>query len=73
MLSSIYGGAAGTTATAVRSIILNMCLSPEWQQRIQEEIGNELPSFDDSSRLPTVRAVIKETLRWRPVLSGGEL
>lgn len=76
-LSSIYGGASGTSSTAMQSIILNTCLFPEWQERMQKEIDevvgdDRLPEFDDFSQLPTVRAVIKETLRWRPVLSGGQ-
>lgn len=75
-LASIYGGAAGTSSTAMQSLILNMCLFPEWQDRIQEEIervvgDDRLPDYNDSSSLPTIRAVIKETIRWRPVLSGG--
>lgn len=76
VLSSIYGGAAGTSATAMQTIILNMCLFPQWQQRVQEEMdeavgGQRLPEFDDFDSLPTLRAVIKESMRWRPVLSGG--
>jgi cytochrome P450 len=73
VLSSIYGGASGTSATAMQTIILNICLFPEWQKRMQEEIDaiGRMPDCDDSSRLPTVRAVIKESMRWRPVLSGG--
>lgn len=76
VLSSIYGGASGTSSTAMQSIILNTCLYPEWQERIQNEIDEvigdkRLPNFDDFSSLPTVRAVIKESMRWRPVLSGG--
>lgn len=75
VLGSIYGGASGTSSTAMQSIILNMCLFPEWQKRMQEEIdeaiGERPPCFDDSDSLPTVRAVIKESMRWRPVLSGG--
>ena len=75
VLSSIYGGASGTSATAMQTIILNMCLFPEWQHRMQEELeqaaGQRLPIFEDSSSLPTVRAIIKESMRWRPALSGG--
>ena len=76
VLSSIYGGGSGTSATAMQSIILNTCLFPEWQQRMQEEIervvgDQRLPDISDVSDLPTVRAVIKESMRWRPVLSGG--
>jgi cytochrome P450 len=76
VLSSIYGGGSGTSATAMQSIILNTCLFPEWQSKMQEEIDrvvgtSRLPCFDDVSNMPTVRAVIKESMRWRPVLSGG--
>jgi cytochrome P450 len=75
VLSSIYGGASGTSSAAMQSIILNLCLFPQWQQKMQDEIdqavGDRLPSFEDSGSLPTVRAVIKESMRWRPVLSGG--
>ncbi|KIX00283.1 uncharacterized protein Z518_10422 [Rhinocladiella mackenziei CBS 650.93] len=76
VLSSIYGGVSRTSATAMQSIILNTCLFPEWQQRVQEEIDEvvgdqRLPDFNDFGSLPSVRAVIKESMRWRPVLSGG--
>jgi cytochrome P450 len=77
VLSSIYGGASGTSSAAMQSIILNMCLFPDWQRRMQKEIDdvvdNRLPQYEDSPLLPTVRAVIKESMRWRPVLSGGTL
>jgi cytochrome P450 len=58
------------------SFMLAMVHHPEWQRRLQQEIdavvGNSrLPNFDDIPRLPTVRAIIKETLRWRPVTAGG--
>lgn len=77
VLSSIYGGAAGTSSSAMQSIILNTCLFPEVQQKMHDEIDdvvgpNRLPNFDDFPQLPFVRAVIKETLRWRPILSGGK-
>lgn len=75
-LASIYGGAAGTSSTAMQSLILNMCLFPDWQKRAQEEIeqvvgDDRLPDYNDSKSMPTIRAIIKETMRWRPVLSGG--
>lgn len=76
ILSSIFGGASGTSATAMQSIILNTCLFPEWQTRMNDEIESvvgpdRLPTYEDLPNLPTVRAVIKESMRWRPVLSGG--
>lgn len=77
-LSSIYGGAAGTSSSAMQSIILNLCLYPEWQKKIQAELdqhlsSDALPTIENSSDIPTIRAVIKETMRWRPVLPGGNL
>jgi cytochrome P450 len=41
-------------------------------KELDEVVGkNRLPSFDDMPSLPTVRAVIKEVLRWRPVVPTG--
>lgn len=76
VLSSIYGGASGTTSTAMQTILLNMCLFPEWQLKIQQELdevvgGYRCPNLSDGKDLPIIRAVIKESMRWRPVLSGG--
>lgn len=75
-LASIYGGASGTSSSAMQSVILHLLLFPEWQERIQKELdeivgSQRLPNFEDFGSLPTVRAVIKESMRWRPVLSGG--
>lgn len=54
-----------------------MCLYPEVQKKAQEEIdrviGRErLPQVVDRPSLPYVEAVFKETLRWFPVVPGGE-
>jgi len=43
---------------------------------MQEEIDAAacielLPDFDNSSSLPVVRAIINESMQWRPILSGG--
>ena len=75
-IGTLYGGGSGTTSFSMQTFCLAMCHYPEWQDRLQEEIeqvvGNErIPQFDDLPNLPTVRAVIKEILRWRPVTSGG--
>lgn len=58
------------------SWVLCMVLHPAEYQKLQEEIDNivgcdRLPEFEDLPRLPRVRAVVKETLRWRPVSAGG--
>ncbi|KAK8239865.1 cytochrome P450 [Phyllosticta capitalensis] len=66
-------GLAGiiTTASALITYVLAMCLHPEWQAKVQEEIdrvcGDRMPRPSDSPDLPVLRAVIKECMRWRPV------
>ena len=55
---------------------LAMVAFPEVQRRAQAEIDSvvgraRLPTFADASRLPYVRAVIKEVLRWRPIVELG--
>lgn len=66
-------GLAGilTTASALMTYILAMCLFPDWQAKLQAEIdrvcGNRMPRPEDAPELPILRAVIKEAMRWRPV------
>ena len=53
-----------------------MIAFPEVQRRAQAEIDavvgrDRLPTFDDAPRLPYVRAIIKEILRWRPTVPFG--
>ena len=53
-----------------------MIAFPEVQRRAQAEIDSvvgrdRLPTFADAPRLPYVRAIIKEILRWRPTVPFG--
>jgi cytochrome P450 len=53
-----------------------MVVFPKIQQKAQTEldevVGREqLPTFADYERLPYIRAIVKETLRWRPVVPLG--
>lgn len=76
VIGTLFEAGAGTTAAALMSFVLCMCHSPEWQKKLQKEVDDvvgkdRLPEFEDIPQLPTVRAVAKETLRWRPVTAGG--
>ncbi|KAL4929386.1 cytochrome P450 [Aspergillus undulatus] len=76
ILGTMYGGGSGTTANAMQSFVLAMCHYPEWQRRLQEEVDNvvgssRVPGFEDTPRLPLVRAVVIEVFRWRPVVAGS--
>ncbi|KPM43144.1 O-methylsterigmatocystin oxidoreductase [Neonectria ditissima] len=72
----IYGGGADTTVSTMSSFVLAMLLFPEVQQSAQSEIDrivgvDRLPGFKDREALPYVNALIKETLRWLPVVPIG--
>lgn len=66
-----------TTASVLMTYILAMCLYPKWQTALQQEIdavtGDRRPETSDAPRLPILRAVIKETIRWRPVIPSSML
>lgn len=74
-IGTLFEAGAGTTAGAMMSIILALVLHQDALRELQEEldrtVGDKLPTFDDIPNVPRVRAVVKETLRWRPVTAGG--
>ncbi|KAJ5375711.1 hypothetical protein N7517_007717 [Penicillium concentricum] len=70
---SLYAGGADTTVSSIASFFLAMALFPEAQRKAQEEIdtvlgGNRLPQFQDRDDLPYINALVKEVLRWHPVV-----
>lgn len=66
---------AMTIGSPLQSYILAMCHFPWWQQRLRDEIenvcGGRCPEWKDREQLPTLRAVMKEVLRWRPPVPTG--
>ncbi|KIM73756.1 hypothetical protein PILCRDRAFT_828807, partial [Piloderma croceum F 1598] len=74
--AATYSGGSDTTVSAILSFILALVLYPEVQTRGQEELDrvvgrDRLPTFDDRPFLPYIEGIVKETLRWNPVLPGG--
>ncbi|OQE34915.1 hypothetical protein PENCOP_c015G06813 [Penicillium coprophilum] len=70
---SLYAGGADTTVSSIASFFLAMALFPEVQRKAQEEIdtvlgSNRLPQFQDRDDLPYINALVKEVLRWHPVV-----
>ncbi len=67
-----YAAGADTTVSTLATFILAMTLHPEAQKRAQTELDaildDRLPTFADKDSLPYVTAVMKEVLRWIPVL-----
>ncbi|KAL2130751.1 hypothetical protein VTI74DRAFT_5989 [Chaetomium olivicolor] len=64
-----------TIGSPIQSYLLAMCHYPEWQAKLQEEIDVVLqgrcPQWEDRERLPLLRAVVKEVIRWRPPVPTG--
>ncbi|KAL2170740.1 hypothetical protein VTG60DRAFT_4488 [Thermothelomyces hinnuleus] len=64
-----------TIGSPLQSYMLAMLHYPEWQSRLQDEIdavcGGACPQWDDRERLPLLRAVVKEVIRWRPPVPTG--
>lgn len=65
-----------TIAGPLEFFLMAMALHPEWLGKCQEEIdrvcGDKMPDIGDFADLPTVRACLKETLRWRSGVPLGE-
>jgi len=56
--------------------VLAMMAHPEFQKRAQDQLDNVVgrsrtPTFADAPNLPYIQALVKESLRWRPVVPLG--
>lgn len=64
-----------TIGSPIQSFLLAMCHYPDWLERMQAEIDVQLegrcPQWDDREKLPLLRAVVKEVIRWRPPVPTG--
>ncbi|KAH7930246.1 cytochrome P450 [Leucogyrophana mollusca] len=74
--ATVFLGGADTTSSALFTFVLAMVLYPEVQERAQAEIdalvgSDRLPDFEHRAFLPYVEAILRETLRWHPVLPLG--
>ena len=76
VVGTLFEAGSGTTGAAMMSWMLAMVLHPGEFRKVQDELDrtvgeDRLPEFGDMEALKTVRAAVKETLRWRPVTAGG--
>ncbi len=74
--ASLFGAGSDTTASTLCSAFLALVTHPETLKAAHAElddiVGSErTPTFDDEQRLPYIRALAKEVLRWRPVAVLG--
>ncbi|CAE7084365.1 unnamed protein product [Rhizoctonia solani] len=66
-------GGSDIVAGVISTIILALLEDTQSQERARQEIDaiydeDTLPRWEDEQRMPFVRAIIKEALRWRPPL-----
>lgn len=63
-------------SSPIQSWFLAMCHYPEWQARGQAEVdaicGERMPTAGDIQQLPIVRAMMRETFRWRSPVPFGK-
>ncbi|RWA06488.1 hypothetical protein EKO27_g8620 [Xylaria grammica] len=64
-----------TIGSPIQSFLLAMLHYPEWQKKLQDEIDSvcdgACPQWEDREKLPMLRAVVKEVIRWRPPVPTG--
>ncbi|KIJ58388.1 hypothetical protein HYDPIDRAFT_34241 [Hydnomerulius pinastri MD-312] len=74
--ATAFLGSAETSSSTLMVFALAMVKHPQVWKRAQTEIDavigmDKLPEFDDRPSLPYVEAIIRETMRWQPVLPMG--
>ncbi|KAF5367697.1 hypothetical protein D9758_009878 [Tetrapyrgos nigripes] len=73
---SVLGGGLDTNISVLMSFVLAMVLHPNIQKQAQAEIDDvvgmeRLPGLDDKARLPFVRSLITEVMRFYPAVPLG--
>lgn len=65
-----------TIGSLLHTYFLAMVLHPEWQEKLHAEIDaatdGRMPNPGDTEKLPVLRAIVKECLRWRPIVPTGD-
>ena len=72
---TIFEAGSGTTSGALEVLTMALLLFPEVQVEAQKELdavcGDRMPEFEDAANLPYIKALSKEALRWRPIVTQG--
>jgi len=70
-MSFLMMAAHDTTTSTLSSMIYELAVHPEWQDKVREEalaFTDDAPAFDDLERFETIGRVMRETLRLYPPL-----
>nr|BAL05184.1 cytochrome P450 [Phanerodontia chrysosporium] len=72
-VGSMYLAGADTTHSVLSACVLTLVLNPNFLPRAQASIDEvcqgRLPDFSDYEALPHVHAVVREAMRWNPVVA----
>ncbi|KZV67838.1 cytochrome P450 [Peniophora sp. CONT] len=76
LAATMYAAGSDTSATSMSWWTLAMIAYPDIQTRAQREIDavvgrNRVPTYADMPHLPYISAMVKEVLRWAPVVPLG--
>ncbi|KAK7432295.1 hypothetical protein QQZ08_001241 [Neonectria magnoliae] len=71
---SMIGGGTRSPHNGLLTFLYLMMEYPEWQEKLQKQIDEvvgpgRLPCFADIPKLPVVRAVVKEGIRYRSIMA----
>ncbi|KAH7906556.1 cytochrome P450 [Hygrophoropsis aurantiaca] len=74
--ATAFAAAVETTSSVLHVFVLAMVMHPEVQERARAELDSilgtdRLPTFEDRPFLPYLDAILRETLRWNPVVPLG--
>ncbi|GAW10045.1 cytochrome P450 [Lentinula edodes] len=69
---AISAASLDTTTVTISYFLYAMSIYPNVQARAQRELDevvgrSRMPTFDDMTQLPYIKAIVKEVLRWQPV------
>ncbi|PPQ77934.1 hypothetical protein CVT25_015409 [Psilocybe cyanescens] len=75
-VSSPFGAGIETSCSKLSGKSVAMLHWPEVQKKAREELDmiisqDRMPDYEDKKSLPYIQAIVKETLRWRPVAVLG--
>jgi cytochrome P450 len=77
-LGSLIEAGSDTSRMVIGQVIAAAAVYPDWVKRARKELdavcgqnAERLPNFDDKAALPYITAVVKESLRWRPIVEIG--
>ncbi|KAH0342001.1 hypothetical protein KCU83_g9432, partial [Aureobasidium melanogenum] len=74
---SIIEAGSDTTRNQINIMMAAAAKFPEWVKNARKQLdevcgsAGRLPDFEDWDKLPYIRAVIKESLRWRPNMTAS--